>query len=574
MKRMIRRIPSKNRPGTLTIAAILLALVALPQSFAQNRAPLEPIAPMISETTLAVAHLNLRAIDFDRIQTLILDGVEQYITLQRFDKESVAEVMTESARLIAAKRPQIEAAFNDFLKETGLRDVYFISYYDVIEDMPGFFVIPTAGMTAAQRDNLWEKIDGTAFDDAYRINGFYVIAAGGFRMFKADPWPEYLARIKPVKNPMLDEAFAGTDKALFSAAVVVPKNVMRILGDAGMPMVAMPQVGSLLYLLNDHTKWASAVLDLDKPNMRVAVQMSSKDSAVEAREVLIDLIDMSVAMMTMQMMMEEEMEDFVPLVGAFMRGLFRTLLPTVDGDQLVYETSGDKGMSAAVGVGGVAVALLLPAVQAAREAARRMQCTNQLKQIALAMHMYHDVTRSFPPAYTVDKDGKPLHSWRVLLLPYIEQTALYRQIRLDEPWDSAYNSQFHDLMISAYQCPSNPFVAPGANCCYTVIVGEHTAFPGAKGVSMAQIPDGTSNTLMVAERLEPVCWMDPTCEVTLEEILEQGGINNGWEGLGSRHTGGINAAFCDGSVQFISNTIDLEVLKNLILRDDGKYINW
>ena len=72
--------------------------------------------------------------------------------------------------------------------------------------------------------------------------------------------------------------------------------------------------------------------------------------------------------------------------------------------------------------GGILIALLLPAVQAAREAARRTQCSNNLKQIGLAMHNYHDVNQQFPPAYIADADGQPMHSWRVLILPYLEHS--------------------------------------------------------------------------------------------------------------------------------------------------------
>jgi len=87
---------------------------------------------------------------------------------------------------------------------------------------------------------------------------------------------------------------------------------------------------------------------------------------------------------------------------------------------------------------------LLPAFYTAREAARRMTCSSMLKQITLAFHNYHDAHHSFPPAYTVDANCKPLHSWRVLILPYLEKNDLYSKIRLYEPWDSEYNSQFHD----------------------------------------------------------------------------------------------------------------------------------
>ena len=100
-----------------------------------------------------------------------------------------------------------------------------------------------------------------------------------------------------------------------------------------------------------------------------------------------------------------------------------------------------------LGCGGILVALLLPAVSAAREAARRTQCMNHLKQVALALHNYHDVFQAFPPAYTVDEDGKPLHSWRTLILPYLEQAALYEQIDLSKPWDAPENRHLANMSI-------------------------------------------------------------------------------------------------------------------------------
>ena len=89
----------------------------------------------------------------------------------------------------------------------------------------------------------------------------------------------------------------------------------------------------------------------------------------------------------------------------------------------------------------VMLALLLPAVQAAREAARRAQCTNNLKQIGLAMHNYASANGAFPPAAIYDANGKPLLSWRVLILPYLEQDSLYKQFHLAEPWDSPHNKR-------------------------------------------------------------------------------------------------------------------------------------
>lgn len=220
----------------------------------------------------------------------------------------------------------------------------------------------------------------------------------------------------------------------------------------------------------------------------------------------------------------------------------------------------------ALSCGGLLVALLLPAVSAAREAARRMQCSNNLKQIALAMHNYHDVHKCFPPAFTVDEDGNKLHSWRTVILPYMEQSALYEQIRLDEPWDSEHNRQFAETVIPAYQCPSSG--AEGATTNYMVIVGEHTIFPGAEGRSIAKIVDGTSNTLLVVEVSgQEVPWMAP---VDLDHETLQLAINQAESGMGSEHPGGMNAAFADGSVQFLADAIDPDMLRRLITCDDGE----
>ena len=85
--------------------------------------------------------------------------------------------------------------------------------------------------------------------------------------------------------------------------------------------------------------------------------------------------------------------------------------------------------------------------------AARTQCVNNLKQIGLAMHNYHATHKTFPPAFTVDKDGKPLLSWRVLILPYLEQDALYKEFHLDEPWDSPHNRTLIERMPPTYRCP-------------------------------------------------------------------------------------------------------------------------
>ena len=220
----------------------------------------------------------------------------------------------------------------------------------------------------------------------------------------------------------------------------------------------------------------------------------------------------------------------------------------------------------------VAIGVLLPAVQAAREkaqaGARRILCANNLKTITLATMNYADANDgALPAAYTVDKDGKPLHSWRVALLPYLEESRLYEQIRLDEPWDSEWNSQFHDQMPAVFACPASDVAGQTdagtpptlRETTYSVVVGEETAFPGAgKGRKWEEIADGTSNTLAVVERKTPVCWMDPTRELTLETLAAEVGSEH--TGMGAEREPGFNAAMLNGAVRFVVTSTDAATL--------------
>jgi prepilin-type processing-associated H-X9-DG protein len=206
-------------------------------------------------------------------------------------------------------------------------------------------------------------------------------------------------------------------------------------------------------------------------------------------------------------------------------------------------------------------ALLLPAVQAAREAARRSQCVNNLKQIGLAMHNYHDVYGSFPPAMTSDPDGKPLLSWRVLLLPFLDEQALYDRFKLDEPWDSPNNRALLQQRPRVYACPSDPKTNVDASS-YQVLIGPGTIFEHPQGERISSITDGTSNTLLVVESKTPAPWSEPQGL----EYKPKAPVN----GLGSYHPGGFNALFADGSVRFLKTSISPQTLDGLITRNGGE----
>jgi hypothetical protein len=207
-----------------------------------------------------------------------------------------------------------------------------------------------------------------------------------------------------------------------------------------------------------------------------------------------------------------------------------------------------NGLNRTAGAG-FAIGLLLPAVQSAREAGRRAQSLNNLHQINLAMMNYEATYRTFPPRALCDAQGKPLLSWRVAILPFIEQNELYKQFHLDEPWDSPNNRPLIAQMPKIFQNPSSPGAKPGmAN--YLAVCGTGLMFDGTKGRKLTEITDGTSNTIAVveADANQGVEWTKPQdWEYDATKPLA---------GLGHAHPAGFCAAFADGSVRFIVATID------------------
>jgi len=221
----------------------------------------------------------------------------------------------------------------------------------------------------------------------------------------------------------------------------------------------------------------------------------------------------------------------------------------------------------AVPCSGILIALLLPAVQAAREAARRTTCVNNLKQIGLAMHNYHDTYKCFPPAVITDEAGTPRYSWRVAILPFVDQAALYDQWNHDEPWDSPNNMRIGQTAVPAYRCPSDSDDNP-IETNYVMITGEEAVGNLPNEVTnIATITDGTSNTLMIVEVVDSgIGWSEPR-DLSLDQLPLQ---INAPGAISSRHPGGVNVGFCDGSVQFLSEELAPDQLRALITKGGGE----
>jgi len=224
-----------------------------------------------------------------------------------------------------------------------------------------------------------------------------------------------------------------------------------------------------------------------------------------------------------------------------------------------------------------AAAILLPAVQSVREAARRTNCIGQLKMFGLAMHNFHSTKNRFPAAYVTDRSGQPTLSWRTLLLPYLEDSALYNQCRFNEPWDSPHNRALapglHIGMSGvypAYHCASDGD-SDGLDTSYVMVVGKGTISAGPNPVRIQDITDGTSHTIGLAEMAESgIPWMAPRDLKFDEMSFKINDFPN--QCIRSRHPGIVNVGLLDASAQSLNEDINPKVLKAMLTIAGGEEI--
>ena len=218
----------------------------------------------------------------------------------------------------------------------------------------------------------------------------------------------------------------------------------------------------------------------------------------------------------------------------------------------------------------------------AREAARFTHCRTNLKQIELALHNYHDTHGCFPPAVIYGPDGKPWHSWRVLIRPFLEASPFYSRYRFDEPWDGPNNRRlreeydgYTERFGSVLHCPSDE--SDGTHTSYLAVIGEGTMWPQDGTATLADAADGTESVIQVVEVSgSGVHWMEPK-DLRLDAMSFR--LNSADDAIRSGHVGAgwlrdgplrANVAFTDGSVRPLDADTRPETIRSLLLRDDGR----
>jgi hypothetical protein len=189
---------------------------------------------------------------------------------------------------------------------------------------------------------------------------------------------------------------------------------------------------------------------------------------------------------------------------------------------------------------------IVHAIGTAREAARASGCCGQLGQLAFALHCYHDIHGCFPPAHVTDASGKPIHSWRVLVLPFIDGANVYAKYDLTEPWNGPNNRKLADSIYhNMWHCDSGPHMGNSPITDYVLVTGPGTVFPDGQTTSRTDITDGPENTLLLVEIADSdIHWMEPR-DLHVDQLMAGSNVS-GRPRFSSPHTRGPAVVFADG----------------------------
>ncbi len=197
-------------------------------------------------------------------------------------------------------------------------------------------------------------------------------------------------------------------------------------------------------------------------------------------------------------------------------------------------------------------------------------CANRLHQIVMTLEDYRQANGHYPPAALVDENGRPMHSWRILILPYLgdeDAQRVYEQYDFDEPWDGSHNAELSAQMPSLFACP-NADGEPGETH-FLAVVGPQTLWPDPTGPTPTRryVTDGPRETIAIVESSTGINWLEPR-DLSFEEAVAAS--DSGASVFGSRHPAGATVAFVDSHIEHMKNTTPPDLLRALLTTGGGE----
>lgn len=472
------------------IGVSMLLLTGAGGAQEDRREPARVLAPFIDDTTFAVGEIDVKNIDFDTL-------------FSHAAKPKLATLRPEELARQSAEAKQFQAGF----LRAGGRYIYLV--FSLTENLLAaphpLIVVPAE--KAETRDTVAAFLKSIRGPDVETHSG--LVLAGPKQALQA------YRQIKPREIPQFAQAFTALGTSPQRLVAVMPTTVRRALEELQPDLPAAIGGGSIKTITRG-LAWIGAGLDLsEKFQMQVLIQADNADDAQKLE---------NIALRGTELFLKE---------ARLPAALAAVLRPKRDGSRLDLALDG-KTIDAT----------LLMTVGRVREAASRAQSMNNLKQIALAMHNYHDVNKSLPPHASYDKQKKPLLSWRVHILPFVDASDLYKEFKLQEPWESPHNKKLIARMPKTYRSPLASDLVEAGKTTYLVPLGPKLLFNGPKALKIQQITDGTSNTILAldVDESRAVYWTQPD-DLRVDPKQPKAGLV---------HPGiGILAAYADGSVRVL-----------------------
>ncbi len=513
----------------LTIA-ILMAAVCQTTLAAEKFDPAARaavVAPFIDATTYGLVRVDLTRIKAGPV----MDLLERIVPEIRRERDAAESELSQ---------------FLDELTGAGFEEVYFtVNFAQLWPPGPVYTIVPVdedCDVEALLESVSKRRPGHSVKDESRRIGDVLVLT---------DPrMITLLDSIKPEERPGLEKVFEAAGDAVLQLLVVPPPHVAKVF-EAMMPTLPEQIGGGSTEVFTRGIKWISVGVNTPpETSVRMVIQSEDRRAAEALCEKLANILQ--------QVSRNQAVKKTYPKL----EDAGRVLLPEVQGDRLTLALNDENG-----NLETLLSAIALP-VDKARFSAARNRSANYLKQLGLAMHNYYDRYAHFPAGANLAGDGKPLLSWRVHVLPYVEQNKLYEEFHLDEPWDSEHNRKLIEKMPQAYLSPASKLTPKEGRTSYLRPTGEATACPPGAGITFKDIKDGSSNTIMIVEVGDDraVVWTKPD-DLPID-------MDNPAKGLGGPYEKVFNTAICDGSVHTIRTSTPADVLRALFTRAGREKIDW
>jgi hypothetical protein len=481
----------------------------------------QTIAPYITEQTVALLHFDVGRLRSDAL-------VGKLVALSSRGAPDSESTKSETIRWLTD------------LSKAGSRDIFVL--FDLADLLSGPFAIVPLG-DHADSDAIVTMLSG-------KIPGLGPLDAATGRPTTVEKLDhaiyagsrKTLTRIKEHRSaprPEVASAFAAAGEAAAQLLLIPSADAHRVIEEL-FPTLPSEVGGGPMSVVTNGAQWAAISVDA-APNVSIRMVIQSKDAS--AARTLSNWIGNAA----------KKLGQFFPQSDK----LAALITPTVNDNRINLTLDSASPALAEM------LSVSIPRVADARD---RNVCVNNMKLIAVAFHAHHDAHQSFPAVANFSNDGKPLLSWRVHLLPYLDQEKLYKEFHLDEPWDSEHNRKLIERMPNVFRCPSSRRSSAG-DTTYLVPVGDAMVFTGGpKGVAIKDIADGTANTICLVDVNDDraVPWTKPD-DLRIDP-------NNPSSGLFGHHVGGCVAAFADGSAHVLSQKIDAKTLNALFTRNGGEVI--